>query len=203
MTPEVLNLPWQIQTALASGYAAYLLSYTGIRSHHKTVDTTFITLIFSLIATGVLALMVAFNPVYAVIAAFIAACVAGLFWRRWGRDLLGWLLRRFDVSWTNDDPSALLTLSANTSWPVSQIAVELDDGTWLRCDDTTKFNDAPFAPCLIGPTGDVALYLTHEEPSGKEALEITTARDAYYGDRLTYIPASRIRRLTVRHMKQK
>ena len=77
----------------------------------------------------------------------------------------------------------------------------LDDGTWLRCDDTSKFNDAPYAPCLIGPSGDVALYLTHEEPPGGPAKEMTTVIDAHYGDRLTYVPANRVRRLTVRHMR--
>lgn len=33
----ILNLPWKIQVALASGYAAYLLGYRGIRSAHKAI----------------------------------------------------------------------------------------------------------------------------------------------------------------------
>jgi hypothetical protein len=205
MTNELLNLPWQIQVALASGYGAYLMSYTGIRSHHRAIDTTFITLVFGLIATAILGLGTVFEAggIASGITAFAVTVLVGLWWRKWGRSALRWVLRRLDVSWSDDDPSALASISANTNCYLSQIAVLTEDGTWLRCDDTTKFKDAPFGPCLIGPNGDVALYLTHEEPPGKRARKLKTVRDSYYGDRLTYVPAPRIKRVALRYRSRR
>lgn len=51
METTLLNLPWQIQFSLASGYAAYLVANTGNREHHQPVDVAFSTLLFGLFAT--------------------------------------------------------------------------------------------------------------------------------------------------------
>ncbi|HEX7775157.1 MAG TPA: hypothetical protein VF449_01360 [Parvibaculum sp.] len=202
MTAELLNLPWQIQVSVASGYAAYLLAYVGLRGHHKAIDIAFVTLVFGLFATAVLALAGSYGAVIAGIAAFLVACGSGIIWRKWGRSAAKYVLRSANVSWSDDDPSALATLSANTKFPLSGIAVLLDDGTWLRCDDTSKFHDAPFGPCLLGQNGDVALYLTHEDKPDSESKELTTVRNKDYGDRITYVPASRIRLVTLRHISR-
>lgn len=201
MTDELLKLPWQIQVALGSGYAAYLLSYAGIREHHKAIDTTFISVAFGLVATAALMLTVEWKPIYSLLTALIAACTVGVVWRKWGRHAVRWLLWKFDISWGNNDPSALATLIDDTSFEVSQIAVQLDDGTWLRCDDTTEFNGAPNYPCLIGPAGDVALYVTHEEPIAGRAKRLKHTRDPNYGDLITYIPAVHIKRLNLRRVR--
>jgi hypothetical protein len=201
MSADILSLSWQIQAALASGYAAYMISYTGIRTHHRAVEITFITLVFSLIATLAILFIGADSPPIAIACAFITSIFAGLLWRGWGRDLYWKAMRKLDFTWSNDDPSALATLAGNARYPVTQIAVLLDDGTWLRCDDATKFNDAPYGPCLVGPTGDVALYLTHEEPRDAPAKEMQTVRDKHYGDQVTYIPSSRIKLINIRHLR--
>jgi len=112
-------------------------------------------------------------------------------------------MHRFNVTWSNDDPAALITLSNNSRYPLTQFAVQLDDDTWLRCDDTSKFLGAPFSPVIIGPSGDVAFYLTHEEMKGAEPKELKSVRDPNYGDRITYIPAHRIRRITFRHKRKR
>ncbi len=197
---EVLKLPWEIQTALASGYAAYMLAYTGIRMRHSAIDTAFITLVFSLIATLVLLLTSTAGAIIGVPAAFLSTCTVGFVWRKWGRSAYRAFLRYFDLTWADDDQSALETLLANSKHRVYQVGVLLDDGTWLRCDDTTKFSDAPFGSCLLGPAGDVALYLTHIEPNGADPQEMKTVRDPKYGDRITYVPASRIKMITLRHV---
>jgi hypothetical protein len=201
MNDTLLNLPWQIQVSLASGYAAYLLSYRGIRFGHRTIDTTFITVAFGLIATGVMALLKAEKPLLSGVAAFAITCLAALIWRRFLRHLVQLMMHKLDISWANDDPSALATLSSNNRYKVSQVAVELDDGTWLRCDRTDKYADAPFGPMVLGPDGDIALYLTHEEKLGKAVKELGTVRDPSWGDRITYIPAARIRQITFRHRR--
>lgn len=207
MLDQYANLPWQIQVSLASGYAGYLLAYMGIRSGHSAVDTAFITLIFGLLATGTLALFGYANldvskAPYSVVSgaiAFLVTCGIALLWRRWLRGWLRALLRAWKITYSDDDPSALATLSGNTKHLVSQIGVELDNGTWLRCDDAAKFRDAPYGPFVIGPNGDVALYLTHEEPHGAPEKELKTVRLAGWGDRITYVPASRIRQIIIRH----
>jgi len=189
------NLPWQIQVSLASGYAAYLLAYRGIRFGHRAVDTTFITLVFSLVATAILNLLGSLaHPVVSGAVAFFCACAIAILWCRFFRSWLYHFLKWAKVSWTDDDPSALATLSSNSKFSISQIAVELDNGAWLQCKEAAKFSDAPFGPFVIGPNGDVALYLTHEEDK-----ELKTVRDAHWGDRITYVPASRVRRITLRH----
>ncbi|WP_156332427.1 hypothetical protein [Rhodopseudomonas sp. AAP120] len=204
MNAELLNLSWQIQVALASGYSAYMLAYFGLRHAHKQIDTIFIALVFSLMASGVISALGSRegfeSPILQGGTAFIATSAAAMIWRKWGRRLLGVFLRFVDMSWSDNDPSALITLTSSTEYFVSQIAVQLDDGTWLRCDDTSKFKGAPFYPCLIGPAGDIAFYLTHEEPIGQKAKELSSVRDLHYGDRLTYIPAQRIKQITVRHV---
>jgi hypothetical protein len=200
MSPDhLLNLSWEIQAALASGYAAYAIAYTGLRDRQRPIDIAFISLAFSLVATAVLWLLGSFGPIISCIAAFLTTVGAGLVWRKFCRPLIFPILRELNITWANDDPSALATISDNKNYHITQIAVLLDDGTWLRCDDVQKFRGAPFWPCVIGPSGDVELYLTHEEPANGEAKSLGTVRDSYYGDRLTYIPASRIKQITMRH----
>jgi hypothetical protein len=204
MNTELLNLPWQIQVAIAGGYAGYMIAYAGLRHTHRQIDTIFISIIFSLIASGAIATLTVLRilspPLLAGSLAFFITCLAAIAWRKWGRRVLELGLRLTNATWANDDSSALTTLTANVKCPVTQIAVLLDDGTWLRCDDTTLFNDAPFGPCLLGPSGDVALYLTHEEPPKGKIKKLKSVRDSYYGDRITYVPASRIRQITIRHL---
>jgi hypothetical protein len=200
MNPDVLNLPWEVQVSLASGYVAYLLAFAGLRWRHSAIDVAFITLVFGLIATDSLVFTNNHHAVVAGTVAFAAACVSGFIWRKWGRSASRSLLRGVNLTWSDDHWSALDTLCGNSAHPVSQVAVLLDDGTWLRCDDTSKFNEVPFAPCLLGPTGDVALYLTHEEMADGSVRELSSVLNADYGARITYVPAARIRRITLRHM---
>jgi hypothetical protein len=200
MNPDLLKLPWEIQLALASGYVAYVLAYTGLRDRQRTIDVVFISLVFGLIATLVLWLLSQHGPIIAGLLAFLISAICGVVWRKLVRPLVATGLRKFNVSWSDDAPSALATLSENTEHPVSQAAILLDDGTWLCCEETYKFANSPFGPVKLGPNGDVALYVTTiTSPDGTSKPQ-TTIRDAYYGDRITYIPASRIKQITLRHL---
>lgn len=201
MPTELLSLPWQVQLTLASGYAAYALAYAGIRSHHQTVDVAFATLVFGLIATFVTAalLKAGTNEIVAGVLAFVLTIVVGAIWRMWGRTVLREALRRLKVSQADDDPSAWKAMFSQTKYDVSQIAVQLTDGTWLRCDDTRKFANAPFGPCVLGDNGDVILYLSHEDVPDKPSKELTTVIDDKWGYRATYIPSDKIARVSVRH----
>jgi hypothetical protein len=196
---EFLKLSWEVQTALASGYAAYAVAYTGLRDRQKPIDIAFTTLVFSVPATLVLGLLSSYGPWFAIPGAFVGSIAVAVLWRKPIRSLVFAILRRWNITWSNDDPSALATLSENAKFKITQVAVLLDDGTWLRCDDARKFAGAPFAPYLLGPNGDVALYLTHEETADGKVKELKTVRDSDWGDRITYVPANRVRQITIRH----
>ena len=202
MDLDFLKLPWEIQVALASGYASYALAYTGLRNRQRTIDIAFLSLVFSVPATMIFGVLASKSPAITVPLAFVAAFAVALIWRKFLRPLMFPVLRKLNITWADDDPSALATLSGNSKFGVTQIAVMLDDGTWLRCDDVRKFEHAPFWPYILGPNGDVALYLTHEEPAGGEAKALSTVRDPYYGDRITYVPASRIKQIAIRHVSE-
>jgi hypothetical protein len=201
MNFEVLKLPWDLQAALAIGYAAYIVANRGLRGRQSTIDVAFISLIFSVIATMVLAAAAPrLGTVLAIALAFLTSVAVGAMWRWRGRE---WLSRAFmwsNLSWSNDELSALVTLSANNKHPVSQVSVLLDDDTWLCCDRTVQFTDAPFGPLLIGADGDVALYVTSERYADGTTKEQSTVQDTRLGDCMTYVPAARIRRILLRHV---
>lgn len=198
---SLLNLPAQIQIAAASGYAAYLAANTGIRGHHTATETAFGSAAYGLVATAVLSWKPLGDSLIGTgILAFALTVFAGLFWRKIGCRLWLKTLAYLEVSRSDDSPSAWLSIQDNTKNYLTQISVELDDGSWLSCDDTALFRDAPFGPCVLGPNGDVAFYLTHQKRGGHdETRQVKTVRSDDAAYRLTYIPANRIRRVNLRH----
>lgn len=199
MPTDLLALSWSVQIAVTSGYAAYIIAYRGIRSHHTAQDTVFLSLVFSLIASGVLWLARDIPPPLASAWAFIACIAAGLIWRWYGMKLLGNTLRDLDTTWADDTPSAWVRLQDNNEYPVSQLSVLLKDGTWLHCEETAKFNELPYSPCILGTSGDVLMYLTSlKEKGAPESRAQTSVIDPAFGARLTYIPSGEIARINIR-----
>lgn len=199
---DLNTLPVLTQVALASGYVAYRIGYQGVGTHQRPIEIAFGSLAFSLIASLALAALPKLWPLNLIlngIAAVTITLLAGVLWRKWGGEWFFVLMRKLDISWANDRPSALGAIIHNNKFRVSQVAVELDDGTWLRCDNTSDFSNAPFGPCLLGPDGSVGLYLTHEDVPGKDSRIMSTTVDPHYGYRITYIPANKIRRVALRH----
>lgn len=200
MPTDILALSWKVQVALASGYAAYILAYRGIRSHHSAQDTLFLTLVFSMIASAEMWFARTVTPVIAGSMAFGLSVCAGILWRRRGRDMLTYILREPNTTWSDDTPSAWARLQENREFPVSQLSVLLKDGTWLKCDETALFNEAPYAPCILGSSGDVLMYLTSTKAKEADDKLQPTVLDPVFGARLTYIPAAEIARINIRLM---
>lgn len=202
MDEKFLSLPWEIQIALGSGYLAYALAYLGIKDHHKPIDTAFRTIAFGLCATTVLALLPATYGFWRVTTAVLASLVSGALWRYWIADGIQWLIRKADLSWSDETPSAWSKITLHNSRTyVSQISIQLDDDSWLFCNDTRQFAEAPYGPCVLGPNGDVAIYATHKCRPGEEIVPDADVRDPYHGDKLTYVPAGKIRRVSLRMLK--
>lgn len=200
METTLLNLPWQIQLSLASGYAAYLMANAGNREHHQPVDVAFSTLLFGLFATLIYNTQLGWGieGYLPIISAFIGTLLVGSVWRKFGRPVSSALLRAAGISISNDDPTALATLFSNTGFDVTQISVRMDDGRWLHCADTRRFADSPHGPCVIGPAGDVAVYLTDMHGTDGALKPVEDGRDTNHGDLLTYIPASRVSQINLR-----
>ena len=198
---KLLTLSWQVQVALGSGYAAYMLAYIGIRDYHKSVDVAFKAIAFGLIASSVLYLGRSWSPVASSIAAFVTSIIIGVAWRYFGMVRLRAILRKANISWADDTPTAWATIaSANSTHKLTQLAVLMEDGTWLNCNKLAEFNNDPFGPCTFGQTGDIALYVTHEIDAQGVSEEATNVRYPGYGARLTYVPASKIKRVAMRYL---
>lgn len=198
MDEKLLALPWQIQLALGGGYLAYSVAYAGIRSHHRPVDTAFRALAFGLIVVAVLYALPDVLPIPRAGIAITAALAGGALWRKLGMRLWRWILRQSNVSWADDSPSAWSRLQGDSRAFITQVAVLLDDDSWLISDPVDQFESAPFGSCILGENGDLALYVTSVEAADGTVLQ-SPVRDARYGDQLTYVPANRVKQLVLRH----
>lgn len=198
MQLDLLNLPFAIQMAVGSGYLAYLVAYAGIREHHSTTDVVFRTLSFGIVTTGILTLPIKYPYLLAALA-ITATVFAGIVWRKFGMRWSKSLLRSADVSWSDDIPSAWMSLTAaDTDCPHAQISVELDDGRMLHCANTRNFADAPYGPCLYGPDGSIAMYVTKEMRPDGSWFEHEHVFDESEGWQITYIRPSIIRKVHIR-----
>jgi hypothetical protein len=204
MDEKFFNLPWEIHLALGSGYAAYMLAYFGIRDHHKAIDTTFRAIAFGFCATIVLLIVPEHFVWLRIFSAIAAALAAGLLWRYWFSDFLYKILRKSNFSWSDETPSAWSKITQhNSKVYFSQIKIELNDGSFLFCNDTKLFNDAPHGPCILGPNGDIALYVTHKSDAASEINFVDNVRDENYGDEITYISADKIKKISFRLIREK
>lgn len=207
MDEKLFGLPLHIQLALGSGYLAYLVAYAGIRQHHTPSEVIFRSIAFGMAATAIMlwapngpAILDNWrHPFWRPALALTVTVVTGAFWRwrgmRWSRSAL----RKLNVSWTDDIPTAWLSITAiETNVSPTQIVVDLDSGRTLICEDTRPFTGAPFAPCVYGLDGSIAFYVTAERPAGGEWVERTEIRHGIEGDMLTYVPASAIKRVQLR-----
>lgn len=201
MDEKLLTLPWQIQLALGAGYAAYAVAYSGIREHHKPVDTTFRSLAFGLLAVGALYLLPHNRPVFSGALAFSIAVAGGVIWCVFGIVGVRAAMRLSNVSWADDTPSAWARLQGDSRNVLTQISALLDDETWVRCDNAYSFKNAPHGPCILGTNGDLALYVTHVELKDGTEQEAPATHVDGWGDQLTYIPAAKIRQVVIRYRR--
>jgi hypothetical protein len=189
---------WQLQVAIGSGYTAYMIAYTGIRHHHQTIDTTFRTIAFGLVATAVILSMPSSGKVLVIAVAFGSTVAAGIIWRTIGMAIWGAALRLLDISWADDTPSAWAKLGASQRYHITQISVLTSEGVRLRCNDASLCGELPLGPCVLGTNGDILMYVTHTKKPGEQELESAGMNDPHHGAKLTYLPASSIKRLDVR-----
>jgi hypothetical protein len=222
MNSEIWTLPFEVQLVLASGYAAYFLSYIGIREHHKTVEIVFIVFVYGLITKLSFGFFQTAIPtlfdenshighifsrnisfVLSAILAFTLTVLTGYLWRKFGRKFVRSHLRKSDYSWSNDDPTSWRTITSSTDFWFTQVSVQMKDGTWLECRDTNQYKDHPHGPMTLGQNGDIALYVTDiTQPNDTEAVAETNVIDTDWGSRLKYVPSGEIKSITFRLKKK-
>jgi hypothetical protein len=199
----LLNTCWKPASA---SFANHL---TLIRNFPYLCQPPFLTLAFSLPFTLAALIVdsaqtpkVSDDPTYqkaaVILIGFATSILFGVLWRKYFKNLTHSILSKLNVSWANDDPPALITISASTNYSIWQLLVETKDKHWFESLDIEKYATAPYGPFLLGPTGDVALYVDQITlPDGTEK-EQRRVLDPLYGDKITYIPTGEIRRITMR-----
>lgn len=203
MSPEALSklaaMPWTYQLVLASGYCSYLLACMGIRRSHKPLDVLFATFAFGLIAIGVLAATEGMQPLLRGASAFASTLAAGIAWRAVFRDGLRCLARKLNYSWNDDSASAWERLIQDRHTP-TQLTVELTDGRTLCCSDTRIAGTMPIGPYVFGDAGDVLMYADHSFDANGQRRDTKNLSVDGWGALATYIPASQLRSVSVRHL---
>src|SRR5579859_3254905 len=162
---DLTGAPWATVLTIASGYVAYYIANVGIRDHHKAADTIFSILVFGFVAAFVYNTSLRvfeLSLVSSSAVTFLFAMLAGAVWRLFGRRGFEGLLRRSRISHADDLPSAWVALF-NLRAPATQLTVKLKDGSWLMCDDLSKFAESPNGPCVLGAKGDILMYVTHTQ----------------------------------------
>lgn len=205
MNTEILNLPFAIQVSLGSGYAAYLLAFSGLRQHHTATDVIFRTIAFGLVASLTISITKesGLSEFSSALIAFAITVISGALWRTVISQFVRYCLRRFLIAWSDDLPSAWLSITAErTDLRPSQIVVELSDGRLLMCDDTRLYKAAPFECGVFGLDGSVAMYVTSEKPPSGEWFNHEQVLHRHEGANITYIPAANIRRVEIRQWKK-
>jgi hypothetical protein len=205
MNIDLLNLPFAIQVSLGSGYAGYLIAFSGLRQHHTPTDVIFRTLSFGLVASAVMTLLSKeLAQVGSAVIAFFATVIVGAIWRAFVGRLAKRLIRKLLISWSDDLPNAWLSITAErTDLRPSQIVVELNDGRLLMCDNTRLFARAPFEMGVFGLDGSIALYVTSEMRANGEWIDKEGVLHDHEGANITYVSSSNIKRVELRHWQEK
>lgn len=197
---QLLTLPLDTLAVLAFGYIGYRIAFVGHDGPHRPIDTVFSTTIFAFLAK---AAMIFHGPpsVLAAFPAFGSVFVAALLWRMWLAPMMQTSFRNRGIIDHDRGRSVWETMLMRKLNCPTQMVVDLKDGSSLMCDDLNRFKSDPLGPCLLGPDGSVAIYVTSHR--NDNADEFTPHDDRYisdptWGSMMTFIPASEIAQVRMR-----
>lgn len=201
---SLLDLPWPTLVTLAAGYIGYFVANVGVKDQHKAVDITFSALVFGLFSAGIYhaSVWVGINAYMAAFPAVMAAFVAGSCWRKYGRKWMYSLLRKYDISWSDDTSSAWQAMFGHTQYRVTEIFVYLKDGSGLLSRLPGNYEEWPNGPFTLGNHGDISLNVTHRKSiNGETWEEYEGVVHQSWGALATWIPADQIARVDIRRKK--
>lgn len=197
---QLLNLPFDTLAVLACGYIGYRVAFVGHDGPHSPIDVVFSSLIFAALAK---AAMIFHGPpsVLAAIPAFGSVFVSALLWRMWFAPMMQESFRKRGISDHDRGRTVWETMLMRKLNCPTQMVVDLKDGSSLMCDDLKRFEDNPLGPCLLGPDGSVAIYVTaHRDANADNFIqhECEYVSDPNWGSMMTFIPASEIAQVRMR-----
>lgn len=195
----LLLLPLETLVVLGSGYLGYRIAYIGHDGPHGPADVVFLSFAFAAIAKATAMLAGPWGHL-GLAAGPIAAILAAVAWRIWGGPLTFHVLRRFGVSDHDRGRDVWESMLMRRLKDPTRIVVVLKDGRQLMSDDISQFRNLPLGPCLFGPDGSVALYVTDTRKSSDEDwvdLDIGSATSPSWGYAMTFVPASEIARVRI------
>lgn len=212
---EALNLPLEALAIIAAGYLSYRLAYTGKDKHHRSLDVFFVTAVFASLAQISASLIVAtaftdtgtadtvaeraINQITSIAGGLIVALLAAAVWRKWGIELTRNLLRKTRVSNADTYVSAWETLIGREVAKPSSLHIVKTNGDQVMCERLADFASDEFGPCIYGHDGSVALFVTHRKNATANDWESFDPRYEDWGPEITFIPASEIAEIRIRH----
>lgn len=195
---EFLKLPIEIQLVMAAGYLGYRTATTGLDRNHKTADIIFQVFVYGLITYISYDVTSHYLSKYASMAAgFGGAIGIASIWRTYGRRVFVWILRKTKTTRENFSPTTWdHILQSSQKW--NYVSVVCDDDVAYESNLASLPKGLPFEPLDTDPDGNVAIYVTRTIPTSGDPIDHNDgALDSLGRAHLTYIPASRIKNITV------
>lgn len=210
MNEKLLQLPVEIQVMLAIGYLGYRVATSGLDKKHKPLDTFLQVMVYGAIGRGIMEGVQAIAVPYwwSASIGLVGAVVIAALWRRIGLKLVIRLLRITSVSYENFSPSTWDSIIQDTEAKWTYVSVRTVDGEYLESDLNLVPSGLPSGPVDTDGEGNIAIFVTHidraedkkdDASESEETNEFgaTGVVDERGRSHLTYIPASRIDRITV------
>ena len=193
---ELLQLPWQIQIVIVSGYLGYRVAYAGRTSAHNTTDVFAIVLCFGGVALLSFKVIISFGEgvwyqTVGSVSAVGFALITAAIWRRFVRDWCASAVRWLSHSQDDGHSTAWETIIQQQGLTYSQINVRLTSGEIYESYPLGQFNNEPNGPCVFGGDGSVGLFVTHITDLNDER-RVTELLKTEEGLRMTYIPVGSI-----------
>ncbi|MCZ4279934.1 hypothetical protein O4H49_04035 [Kiloniella laminariae] len=211
MDPKLLDLPYEVQLYLASGYLAYIVASGGLEKNHKATDTIFHALIYSVIAKIIGynlvqdILIICSAPSYLIkyipwVTGFSIPIVLAVCWKKYLKRIIIKRLQDFKITTENYRGTTLNSIIEDDYKQLSFISIKRIDGSHFDSDLAAISYELPensliTKNCDIDEEGNIAIYVTKvTDPNGKE-LPIPIkggVLDENRREHLNYIPASQI-----------
>ena len=193
---EVLKLPFEIQMVLVAGYLSYRVATGGLDRAHKPTDIVFQVLAYGLIAYVIYDLFPApAAPIFSMPAALFFTIAIAAVWRRFGRKLFVGLFRLTRITRENYIPSTWDHL-IHESYLWAYVSVICDDDTVYESNLSILPEGLPFESLDVDSGSNIAMYVTRMISPKQESTDYAVP-DEYGRARITYIPANRIRNISI------
>lgn len=196
---ELLTLPLGTLVMLASGYLGYRISCVGHDGPHGAADVVFLSFTYAAIASAIIWLFGARIWLGAPVAV-VVTLASSICWRLWLSPAIWRFMWRLGVSGHDRSRTVWESTMMRRLRAPTRIVVTMKNGRQMMCSDLRPFDAAPMGPCLLGPDGSVALYVTDQRDSNAADWQEQTPVDPAnlaWGYEMTFIPAAEVARVAV------